>query len=196
MKGPRHTKDETRALIMDQADALFRQFGYTKTNVADIARELGMSTANIYKFFPSKNAIIQAGADRNLIRLGEILSGVIRTKKKAADRLLGVILAIYRFHQEHFRQERQIYKLVLAATEENWSCVREFKAFMSRILTDVLTDGMRRGELRRMDAPATTKVLLDCFTWITNPMLFQELNPAEVESRARAQIRLLEKGLR
>ena len=128
---------------MDQANALFRQFGYSKTTVADIARELKMSPANIYKFFPSKNAIIQAGADRNLCQIKEDLTRVVRAKKSAANCLLGVILSIYRFHQDHFRHERQIYKLVIAATEENWSCVRMFKEFLTKTLTEVIEKGIR-----------------------------------------------------
>jgi len=196
LKNHRHTREETRARIMDQAAALFRQFGYSKTTVADIARELEMSPANIYKFFPSKNAIIQAGADRNLCQIKEDLTRVVRTKKGAANRLLGVILCIYRFHQDHFRHERQIYKLVIAATEENWPCVRMFKEFLTKVLTEVIEDGVRTGEFHQMDAAATTEVLLDCFTWITNPILFKELNPNKVESRARAQVQLLKKALK
>ena len=196
MKNHRPARQETRARIMDQADALFRQFGHGKTTVADIARELDMSPANIYKFFPSKNAILQAGGDRTLGRVKKILTQAVRAKKGAANRLLDVILSIYRFTQEHFRHDRQIYKLVIAANEGNWSCVRAFKEFLSKILTEVVEDGIRTGEFRRMDVAATTEVLLDCFTWITNPILFHEINPREVESRARAQVQLLKKTLR
>jgi AcrR family transcriptional regulator len=195
LKNHRLTRGETRARIMDQADTLFRQFGYSKTTVADIARELDMSPANIYKFFPSKNAIIQAGADRNLCHIKEILTRVVATKKGAVNCLLGVVLSIYRFHQDHFRNERQIYKLVIAATEENWPCVRLFKEFLTNTVTEIIAESIRTGEFRRVDAPATTAVLLDCFTWITNPILFKEVNPDEVESRARAQIQLLKKAL-
>lgn len=180
---------------MDQAHALFRQFGYTKTSVADIARELEMSPANIYKFFPSKNAIIEAAADRNLELIKKDLTRVVRAKKEATSRLLGVIMTIYRFHQDHFRNERQLYKLVIAATEENWSCVRLFKEFLTETLTEIIEEGIRKGEFRRMDATAVTAVLLDCFTWITNPILFRELNPDEVEGRARAQVQLLKRAL-
>ena len=52
--------DDTRARIMETADALFRRIGFAKTAVADIAAELGMSPANVYRFFPSKNAIVEA----------------------------------------------------------------------------------------------------------------------------------------
>jgi AcrR family transcriptional regulator len=65
------TREETRERIMVKADELFRQFGFGKTTVADIAEELAMSPANIYKFFSSKEAIIQASADRNLVALTE-----------------------------------------------------------------------------------------------------------------------------
>ncbi len=80
----RLTRDETRERIMIKADELFRQFGFVKTTVADIAAELGMSPANIYKFFSSKEAIIQASADRNLVVLTE---AVHRNREGAPDHL-------------------------------------------------------------------------------------------------------------
>ena len=46
--------DDTRARIMDTADALFRRLGFAKTAVADIAAELGMSPANVYRSSPPR----------------------------------------------------------------------------------------------------------------------------------------------
>ncbi len=45
------TQNATRARIADAAERLFRTLGYQKTAVADIARECGMSPANVYRFF-------------------------------------------------------------------------------------------------------------------------------------------------
>jgi len=52
--------DDTRARIMATAEALFRRLGFAKTTVGDIAAELEMSPANVYRFFSSKNAIVEA----------------------------------------------------------------------------------------------------------------------------------------
>src|SRR5215475_491692 len=52
--------DDTRGRIIETAEALFRRLGFAKTTVADIAAELKMSPANVYRFFPSKNAIVEA----------------------------------------------------------------------------------------------------------------------------------------
>ena len=56
--------DDTRVRIMDAAEALFRRLGFGKTAVADIAAELRMSPANVYRFFSSKNAIVEAICQR------------------------------------------------------------------------------------------------------------------------------------
>ena len=57
MSGPNKDSDEARARILGVAEEHFRRVGYHKTSVADIAAELGMSPANVYRFFPSRDAI-------------------------------------------------------------------------------------------------------------------------------------------
>ena len=52
-----HVETDTQERILVVAERLFRQIGYQKTTVADIAKELRMSPANVYRFFDSKKAI-------------------------------------------------------------------------------------------------------------------------------------------
>src|SRR5215208_7195024 len=55
---------DVRARIVETAEALFRDIGYQKTTVADIAKALRMSPANVYRFFDSKKSINEAVAER------------------------------------------------------------------------------------------------------------------------------------
>src|SRR5712664_4120364 len=64
-----HIEPDTRERILVVAERLFRQIGYQKTTVADIAKELRMSPANVYRFFDSKKAM-HGGAARGL--MGEV----------------------------------------------------------------------------------------------------------------------------
>src|SRR3954452_8246317 len=52
-----HIEGDTRDRILEVAERLFRQIGYQKTTVGDIAKELRMSPANVYRFFDSKKSI-------------------------------------------------------------------------------------------------------------------------------------------
>ena len=61
-----HIEPDTRERILVVAERLFREIGYQKTTVADIAKVLRMSPANVYRFFDSKKAIHQ-GVARTLM---------------------------------------------------------------------------------------------------------------------------------
>ena len=50
----------TKQRILGIARELFARQGYTGTSIADIARELGTSTAALYYHFPSKADILRA----------------------------------------------------------------------------------------------------------------------------------------
>ena len=66
-----HVEPDTRERILVVAERLFRQLGYQKTTVADIAKELRMSPANVYRFFDSKKAIHE-GVARSLMSEVEV----------------------------------------------------------------------------------------------------------------------------
>ena len=50
----------TRQRIVHAAIRLYREIGYRKTTVADIARGTSMSPANVYRFFASRRALEEA----------------------------------------------------------------------------------------------------------------------------------------
>jgi AcrR family transcriptional regulator len=78
MNVSRRTADETRQCILVAAWDLFRQVGFRKTTVADIAGALGMSSANIYRFFASKDALTEAIC-------GNLLDALIEAARTAAS---------------------------------------------------------------------------------------------------------------
>ena len=112
---PRTKPDDTRERIMATAEALFRRLGFAKTAVADIASELRMSPANIYRFFPSKNAIVEAICRRCLSEVEEKAWAIARSKAPATQRIERLILEILAYHKQNFVTEHRINELVLAA---------------------------------------------------------------------------------
>jgi AcrR family transcriptional regulator len=51
--------DKTTESIKQAARELYRKFGYHKTSVNEIAKKAGVAKATIYKYFDSKEAILQ-----------------------------------------------------------------------------------------------------------------------------------------
>lgn len=195
-KPQRSTREETHARIMAKADELFRRYGYGKTTVADIADELGMSTANIYKFFPSKSAIVESSADRNVAHVKETVSKIVRSRKSALYRLEEMVVAIFQFHQELFRHERQIFKLIVVAMEEEWACIDQYNDFLLQTVCDLVKEGMGSGEFRAANPDDTAQTLLDCLSLALHPHLRHKWNHDETDERVRQQVRFLGKALK
>jgi AcrR family transcriptional regulator len=187
----RWTRDETRERIMVKADELFRQFGFEKTTVADIAEELRMSPANIYKFFSSKEAIIQASADRNLVVLGEAVQRHLVESGPALDRIEKVLVTVYRHTVDILRNERQVFKLMIRAYEQKWDCCAAFDNFLLKTLTTLVKEGMSTTEFKRGDAVATAHLLFDCLVLIRTPHLYQQEGRELNEKRIRGMVRFL-----
>ena len=75
-----HIETDVRERILVTAERLFREIGYQKTTVADIAKALQMSPANVYRFFDSKKSI-NAGVARRLMGEVEQASQAIAAKQ-------------------------------------------------------------------------------------------------------------------
>src|SRR6266478_1634487 len=105
---PKVKPDDTRARIIESAEALFRRLGFAKTAVADIAGELGMSPANVYRFFPSKNAIVEAICQRCLSELDEKARAVAHSRGSASARLEHLFLEIMKYHLENLITEKRV----------------------------------------------------------------------------------------
>jgi AcrR family transcriptional regulator len=64
----------TRERIVDEAMRLFSQHGYSATSIAKIEAAAGLTpgAGGIYHHFPSKEAVLAAGIERQLSRLGAL----------------------------------------------------------------------------------------------------------------------------
>src|SRR5580693_7207160 len=64
----------TRERIVYEAMRLFSQHGYTATSIAKIEAAAGLTpgAGGIYHHFPSKEAVLAAGIERRLARLGAL----------------------------------------------------------------------------------------------------------------------------
>src|SRR5579864_2597046 len=104
----------TRARILETAAEFYRRIGHRKTTVADIAKTMSMSPANVYRFFPSKHAIQSAVA-------GALLAEVVRVAGEAArrddgfaaGRLRAVLQSLERLHAARCIHDHRLHELIV-----------------------------------------------------------------------------------
>jgi AcrR family transcriptional regulator len=183
--------DDTRARIIETADALFRRMGYAKTAVADIAAELDMSPANVYRFFPSKLAIVEAICQLCLAEAEEKIWTAARSRGTASERLERAVLEILAYHKENLFEETRIHDMVLVAMEQSWAAIVAHKERVRTAVELILRDGIDAGEFEKVDPRETAAIIMHAFVAYCHPLLIaQGLKDGEdLEAGARAMIR-------
>ncbi len=193
--------EATRGRIMDTAEAMFRSMGYQKTAVADIARELGMSPANIYRFFASKSAINEAIAARILGGLEEQVWQIARGQGPAEARLRGIFRHLHKQHMALFFQEKKLHDMVTAAMAEHWGVIEAFMQAVLGAVRHVLMDGMAAGEFARGDAEALAghfkrATLLWCHPVLIAECIGKMMDETALECALDGMLDFLVRGLR
>src|ERR1700704_3043058 len=149
-----HIEPDTRERILVLAERLLREIGYQKTTVADIAKVLRMSPANVYRFFDSKKAIHE-GVARGLMGEVEDAAQTIATGRgsTAASRLRELMTTIHRMNCERYIGDSKLHEMVEIAMEESWEvCVAHMQRITETIAA-VIAEGAASGEFEAPDVP-------------------------------------------
>jgi len=188
---PKTKPDDTRDRIMDVADRLFRQVGFAKTTVADIAAELDMSPANVYRFFASKNAIVEAICRRCLAELDERAWEIARSRGSAPARLERLILEILAYHKANLLTDKRVNDIVLIAIEDSWDAIEAHKEVIRNVVELIIRDGIAAGEFEKVDAAETSQLLMRSLVAFVHPVLISQCltDEGDVDAQAKASIR-------
>jgi AcrR family transcriptional regulator len=148
-----HIEPDTRERILVVAECLFRQIGYQKTTVADIAKELRMSPANVYRFFDTKKAIHEGVARGLMGGVEEEAQKIAAAPGPAAVRLRELMTTIHRMNSERYVGDAKLHDMVAIAMEESWDvCVAHMQLIASTI-GEVIAQGVASSEFRVTDVP-------------------------------------------
>jgi AcrR family transcriptional regulator len=189
--------DDTRERIMETAETLFRRLGFAKTAVADIAAELRMSPANIYRFFPSKIAIVQAMCQRCLCEVEEKVWAIARSRGPATQRLERLELELHTYHKENLLEEEKVSEVVQVAMEESWEAIHAHKDVIRNAIELILRDGIEAGEFEPVDPRETSALIMKAFVSYCHPVLLAEglKESQDMEADARKLIRFVVRAI-
>ena len=164
---------ETRKQIIETAERLYRQYGYRKTTVADIAAELGMSPANVYRFFASKDAI----------------------SAEVATMVADAIREIHHHNRTQLLDDRKMHEMVRVAVEENWPVVDKHIEALQGAFAAVIADGVQRGEFKVEDVKVAAACTSAACATLFHPLLIEQCLFKDLAPEMEAMIRFIVRAL-
>ena len=189
--------DEARARILEAAEKQFRRVGYHRTSVADIAAELGMSPANIYRFFPSRDAINESICGRLVNEVADIAVAITRTDAPPTEKLERLLTAVHRYNKTALVKAKYMHDLIADATRENWAIIKLHTERMVTIFETIIREGVEAGEFDVDDTAEAARAVRSAFMPFFHPILIEHCVQyrEDTEAALRDQIRFVLKAL-
>jgi AcrR family transcriptional regulator len=151
--------------ILRAAGRIFAEKGFAGSSTREIAEAAGLRGPSIFHYFPTKEDILRALADRALIRPLEVLEDVRRSPARPAVKLY----VVTRFQAEHFCSEP--YDLT-PVVRDAFSLPRDrFQAFYEAAdrysggMKALVQEGITQGEFVEEDAGLATMSILGSASW-------------------------------
>lgn len=190
------TSDEVRQQILDAAEERFRHYGYGKTTMVEIAKDVNMSAANLYRYFKNKQDIAADCAERCQTGRIETLRMALRAPcESAVERLYLYVTAYLCASYEIEEEQSKINELVDLVAREHSNIIHNKMERERALIAEILAQGNQSGEFDVPDVIKTATSVHASLMLFGIP-LFQMLYPREaLEGMAKDVTDLLIRGL-
>lgn len=169
-----HTEADTQERILVVAERLFREIGYQKTTVADIAKLLRMSPANVYRFFPSKDAIRQGVAFRLMGEVEVAAQAIAAGPEPVPQRLRELLTTIHLMNSERYVGDAKLHEMVASAMEEDWDVCKAHIERVTMLIGGVIGEGVASGVFHVADVPVAALCTCNAMLRFFHPQMIAQ----------------------
>jgi AcrR family transcriptional regulator len=186
----------TKEKILAAAEHVLLRHGPAKATVVDVARVLGVSHANVYKFFASKADLRQAVVEAWLDRMDAPLPRISTTRASPPIRLRRWLDEFVGARRKIWRQEPQLFAaLYVIAAEQPPAVWKAYKLRLHRSLARIIADGIATGDFKVTDAAAAVAAVADAHVRFYHPAHYREWSDPRMETAYQAVRSLVLAGL-
>ncbi len=130
--------DHKRAHILKSAARVFAQEGFDRASMSQLARECGISKANIYHYYDSKDAILFDMLDSYLLQLRDQICGLDLAGLEPAERLKCVVREILLAYQGVDDEHRVQTSGMSALPEDQQKLLRGYQRDLVVFVSDII----------------------------------------------------------
>lgn len=186
--------EKRRKQIVDAATALFSAQGFFRTTIKDIAKLAGISPGLVYQYVTDKEDVL-------LLVLLEVVDAYARELPVAVesvtdplDRCVAAIVAYCRVVDTHRAATVLAYRSTKSLSEERRVIIQRRETETNQIITDVITECVRKGYFRRVNVDVLTyQIVMTAHAWALKSWHFKTI--LKLEDYIEHSLDILLKGV-
>jgi AcrR family transcriptional regulator len=184
--------------ILEVAAEHLRRFGPKRTTIVAIAEAAGMSHANVYRYFPSKQALFEAVTALWLKPVERALRLIVEGQDPAYDKLERALAALQRAYREKLDSDPILFRLLCEAIEKGHVVARKHRNRVQIEIQAIVEEGIGSGSFRLHDRRRAMALVFDLAHRFIQPVsiaLDKNVSAAELEFRAGRVIAVIQRSL-
>ena len=197
---PRSASSEpVEARLLEIAREHVRRFGAARTTIVGIAAQAGMTHANVYRYFASKQALFEEITASWLRPLEARLREAADGADPAYDKLERMLLAIYRAYRQKLETDPAIFAVLIEALETGRASARKHRARVQSEIQRVVEDGIASSAFAMSDRRRALSLIFDAAHRFIHPLALRldaETPGPALEARFERVIDLVLRALR
>ncbi|MFZ3033260.1 MAG: helix-turn-helix domain-containing protein [Parvibaculum sp.] len=184
------------ALILDSALELFRQYGYRRTSMEDIAQAANVAKGTLYIYFKSKDELFEALARRLAAQVEADITAALALDLPFEDKVLAVLDAKLGFIYRWVLSSPHASELTDPTSRLPDDVFGPVDRYLRRRLAELFTDAAKRGEVDLKSADLAPEVAVDTLLAAAHGAEYGAVDEAEFHDRLTRIGRLTLRGLR
>jgi len=172
--------------IQEAAMRVIARKGMSSATMQEIAQEAGVAKGTIYLYFRDRDELVERTFETAIGQLHERVDAALALDLPLEERLRAIVRAQMAF----FRENAEFFRLYISLRmpegnahqqrRQKRACAPQYQTRI-RAFADVLAEGMKRGEVRKMDPQRLALFLIEGTTAITFERLTENAPPPEDE---------------
>ena len=162
--------ETNEARLVDIARAHVRKFGHARTTVVGVAADAVMTHANVYRYFPSKSALLDEVVASGLRPLEARLRDAADGADPAHDKLERMLIAIHRDYRAKLDDDPAVFDLLIDALARNRPSARKHRARVQSEIQRVLEEGVASGAFAMTDRRRAMSLIFDAAHRFIHPV--------------------------
>lgn len=162
--------DGQEARLVEIARSHVRKFGHARTTVVGVAAEAGMTHANVYRYFPSKAALLDEVVASGLRPLEARLREAAEGADPAYDKLERMLTAVHRDYRMKLDNDPELFELLIEALAKNRQSARKHRARVQSEIQRVYEEGVAAGAFALTDRRRAMSLIFDAAHRFIHPV--------------------------
>jgi AcrR family transcriptional regulator len=188
MARPQTDIQAKRQQLLEMVDDIVRESRSADISMTDVASAAGMSPSNLYRFFESKEALMEAVAEKFFAKKIAIMEDVTASELPVREKMFEYFARRFALTVEQYEADPELLKSYLEIGNQYFEVVRGYVDLGDHYLALIVAEAMEQGHFEGLSIDETVSLINQMVQCYTNPEAIIYIGTGKLNTEKLARI--------